>query len=461
MLSLRRMIATRVLDPIIWKRKKMPIGIRLREFRAQQWDAPEVFAERQARKLADLLVHTVTRIPYYRERLGDLSPEAIRADPHGSLLRFPILEREMVRDHLDDLYIDMGRGVIRDHTSGSTGMPLNFIRDRESVGAGLATTQLSQDWAGVARGERRIRFWGSAFDLEAARSPMNRLLNLIYARTVLDSYEMNDEVTREYIAFLKRRPPVILEGYPSALYEVALFAEGNGIEVPSPRAIVVSGAMVYDHMRKKIEEVFHAPVFNLYGNREIGALSAECEQHDGMHVCGETVILEVVDENNTRVPDGVEGDVIATHFWNYTMPFVRYRTGDRGVMGARRCECGRVYPFLERVIGRTGACFVRRDGTVIIPEFFVQLLAWEIDSPDIRKFQVVQEDVDRITVRMVPQPGRDGYSEDDRISIRRRVSEGMNAPVDVDFVVVDDIPPSQSGKYHFTISKVVGADRSG
>jgi len=455
------MIATRVLDPIIWKRKKMPIGIRLREFRVQQWDAPEVFAERQTRKLADLLVHTVTRIPYYREHLGDLTPETIRADPHGSLLEFPILEREMVHDHLDDLYIDMGRGVIRDHTSGSTGMPLNFIRDRESVGAALATTQLTQEWESVERGERRTRLWGAAFDLEAARTPMKRLMNLIYARTVLDCYEMNDVVTRQYIDLLNRQPPVLLEGYPSAIYETALFAEQHDLPLPRPRAITVSGAMVYDHMRNKMEEAFHAPVFNHYGNREIGLLSAECEQHEGMHVCGETVILEVVDESNTRVPDGEEGEVIATHFWNYTMPFVRYRTGDRGVMGTRLCTCGRVYPFLERVIGRTGACFMRRDGTVIIPEFFIQLLAWEIDSPDIRKFQVVQEDVDRITVRMVPQPGKNGYSEEDRALIRQRMSEGMNGPVDVEFVVVDDIPQTRSGKYHFTISKIVSADRAG
>jgi phenylacetate-CoA ligase len=461
MLSLRKVIATRVLDPIIWKRKRMPIGIRLREFRVQQWDPPEVFEERQARKLADLLAHTVTRIPYYRERLPDLAPEAIREDPSGSLRAFPVLERETVHDHLDDLHVDMGRGVIRDHTSGSTGMPLNFIRDRESVGAGLATTQLCQEWAGVERGDRRTRLWGAAFDLKAARAPARRFLNAFYARTVLDCYEMSEEVTRRYVDFLNRRPPLLLEGYPSAIYEVAVYAERHGLEVPTPRAISASGAMLYDHMKEKIEEVFRAPVFNHYGNREIGLLTAECERHEGMHVCGETALLEIVDDNNVPVPDGEEGDILATHFWNHTMPFIRYRTGDRGVMATKKCSCGRVYPALASVIGRTGACFVRRDGSVMIPEFFVQLFAWEIDSANVRKFQLVQEDVDRITVNMVPQPDTEGYSEDERAAIRRRLAEGMRGPVDVGFVAVDDIPQTQSGKYRYTVSKVVDADRSG
>ena len=104
---------------------------------------------------------------------------------------------------------------------------------------------------------------------------------------------------------------------------------------------------------------------------------------------------------------------------------------------------------------------MRRDGTVMIPEFFVQLFAWEINSADVRKFQIVQEDLDRITVRMVPQPGTDGYSEDDRNLIRRRLADGMYEQVEVNFVVVDDIPQSRSGKYHFTVSKIVSADRSG
>ena len=78
-----------------------------------------------------------------------------------------------------------------------------------------------------------------------------------------------------------------------------------------------------------------------------------------------------------------------------------------------------------------------------------------------RKFQIVQESLDKITVRMVPQPGTDGYSENDRNLIRRRLADGMYEQVDVDFVLVDDIPQARSGKYHYTISKIVGADRSG
>ena len=62
--GLRSAILTMVVDPLIWKYKRTPIRAHLAEFRACQWNTPDVFAARQAARLADLLVHAVTRVPY-------------------------------------------------------------------------------------------------------------------------------------------------------------------------------------------------------------------------------------------------------------------------------------------------------------------------------------------------------------------------------------------------------------
>jgi phenylacetate-CoA ligase len=454
MAGLRSAVLTWVLDPLIWKYKRLPIGVHLADFRACQWDAPDVFAARQAKRLAHLLVHAVTRVPYYRERAGDLSAASIEVDPVGCLHSLPILEREDIRDRLDDLVCEIGRGTRRDHTSGSTGMPLDFVRDRHSVAASLATTLLSFDWAGIERGDRRVRFWGSPIDLASEKSRLKRFINALHDRTVVDSYRMDDAGMQRYTSLLRERPPVSLEGYPEALYRVAEYAKRHELEMPKPRAIIAGGSTVHDHIRKMLSDVFGAPVFNHYGSREIGLLSAECDRHAGMHVMGETTILEVVDERGAPVEDGETGDIIATHLWNYTMPFIRYRTGDRGALGRRPCTCGRVYPLLDRVVGRTGECFVRGDGALVIPEFFIQLLAWEFSTPDVRKFQVVQEAVDRVTVRMIPQPGTEGFPVRVRKRIEERISEALGGPCTVTFIVEDDIDPAASGKYFYTVSEV-------
>ncbi len=454
MFSLRRVIATRVVDPLVWRVKRMPLAARLREFRAGERDDPETLSRRQAARLAGLLAHAVQAIPFYRERVTGLTSSSIEADPFGSLRGFPVLTREDVRDRLDDLVHGIGRGTRRDHTSGSTGMPLDFYRDRPSTAAALATTQIAMDWAGIERGERRVRFWGSPVDMAVERSRVRRAVNLLHDRRVLDSYGMSDQRKREYIDLINRRPPVAVEGYPSSLYEIVDYAEREGLDLPKPRAIVVAGATLYDNMRHRFEEAFGAHVFNHYGNREQGYLAAECDHHEGMHVMSETTILEIVDANGEPVDAGTVGDIVVTNLWNYTMPFIRYRTGDRGALGTKPCSCGRVYPLLDRVVGRTGACFTSRDGTRMTPEFFVQLLAWEFATRDVRKFQVVQEAVDHVVIRVVPQPGKQGFSEEARKGIEARMAEGMGAPTRVDFVIEEDIPASASGKYHYTVSKI-------
>ena len=457
--GLRSALLAHVLDPLIWKRKRMPIAAHLADFRARQWDEPEVFAARQAERLGRLLIHAVTRVPYYRERACGLTPTSILADPVGSLRMLPVLEREDIRDRLDDLVCEMGRGTRRDHTSGSTGMPLDFVRDRHSVAASLATTLLSFDWAGIERGDRRVRFWGSPLDLVAERAPLRRLVNTLHDRTVLDSYRMDDAGLQEYIRLLNERPPVSLEGYPQALYRVAVYARQHELAVPTPRSIIAGGSTVHEHIRETLSDVFGAPVFNHYGSREIGLLAAECDHHEGLHIMGETTILEVVDERDAPVPDGDAGDIVATHLWNYTMPFIRYRTGDRGALGRRTCSCGRVYALLDRVDGRTGECFVRPDGALVIPEFFIQLLAWEFSTPDVRRFQLVQEAVDRVTIRVVSEEGSDGYSPEARTRITERISDGLGGPCRVDFVLEDEIEPAASGKYFYTVSKVKQGQR--
>jgi phenylacetate-CoA ligase len=264
MVNLRRTLATKVVDPLAWSVKGTPVGARLREFRKQQWDDRETFERRRNERLADLLVHAVARVPFYRERVSGVSPEQIRSDPLGSLARFPILEKHDVRDNPDHLTCETGHRLVEQHTGGTTSMPLKFYRDTHSLGASLATTQLALEWTGAERGGRRVRLWPLAAGAPRP-SLLQRLVNRVHGRVVLSSFLMTDETIREYLRILNARPIDILDGPPTAFVEIASFAERNGLELPRPRAIVSGGSSLYGHLRERIAEAYGAPVFNHYG----------------------------------------------------------------------------------------------------------------------------------------------------------------------------------------------------
>jgi len=452
--GLRTALVTGLVDPVIWRVKRTPIGAHLRNLRAAQWGDPAALRERQSKLLADLLTHAVTRVPFYRERVTGLTPETIAADPLGSLRSFPILEREDVHDHLDDLVVDIGRGVIHDRTSGTTCLPLNFVRDRTSIAATWAGTLLALEWAGFRRGDRRVRIWGSRADVAGKNTPLARVVNMLHDREILDAYELDDEGMRGYVRFLNERPPVTIETFPTPIYNIGVFATKHGLPLPIPRAIIVGGATVHEEMRQSISDAFSCPVFIHYGDRELGLMAAECDRHSGMHIFGESTLLEIVDDDGDPLPAGEVGEIIATHLWNHTMPFIRYRTGDRGSMATAPCSCGRIYPLLERVVGRTGECFVRADGGLAIPEVFFGTLYKTYRSRNVRKYQIVQEAVDHIIVRTVPEPGTEGYTQEQREGIAERFSHFMGGECRIDFVLEDDIEPTPSGKYYYAISKV-------
>jgi len=285
-------------------------------------------------------------------------------------------------------------------------------------------------------------------------SRLQRLVDRIHDRVVLNTYLMTDETIREYLRILNARPIAVLEGHPSAFVEIAFCAERHGLELPRPRALVSGGANLYDHMRERISKAYGGPVFNHYGSFEVGLVGSDCDRRRGMHVFGETTVLEVVDADGKPVEPGEVGELVATHLWQTSMPFIRYRMGDRGAVSAERCDCGRPHQLLERVVGRSGQSFTRKDGTLVIPDVFANIVAKDFETPDIRKFQVVQEAHDHVVVRFVPEPGTEGIPSDLRDKIAARVSEVMYAPCSVDFVVEESIEPAPGGKYFFAVSKV-------
>jgi len=455
MSDLRRTLTTRVLDPIVWTGlKRAPLMKRLAEFRACEFDTPDEARARQHTRLAELLTHASTNVPFYRGAVGALDPADVASDTISCLSSFPILTKAHLREQLDDLKVELGRGTILDASGGSTGEPTRFYKDKEQMASSLAATQLFLEWAGIERAERHVKLWGARRDLRDGVSLELRLKRFFYGRVTLDAFDMGEETMRGYAEFMRRLKPVVLEGYATALDAFAQFIEANREAVPPLRAIVSSASTLHPHMRERIERVFGAPAFDRYGGREVGGVAAECGEHAGLHVYTESVFLELITPDGRPAEVGEEGEVLITSLWNHTMPMIRFRIGDRAVRGPDRCACGRPYPLLERIVGRNVGHFRRPDGGFVDPHFWVHMVGVEFNEGEIVKFQVVQEDMETIRVRLVPRSGADVLILSRRDALTERIREALGSPVRVIYTIEEHIAPAASGKHMYTISKV-------
>jgi phenylacetate-CoA ligase len=168
-----------------------------------------------------------------------------------------------------------------------------------------------------------------------------------------------------------------------------------------------------------------------------------------MHITAEDIIVEIVDGEGTPQPPGAAGEIVVTHLATGSFPFIRYRTGDVGVLDDSICTCGRGLPLIKEIQGRTTDFVVAQDGTVMHGLALVYVVR---DLPGIVKFKIVQESVDYTKVLLVA--GAD-FDRGNAARIRTAMAQRLGAGVTIDVEFVDDIPAEASGKYRYVVSKAV------
>ena len=92
---------------------------------------------------------------------------------------------------------------------------------------------------------------------------------------------------------------------------------------------------------------------------------------------------------------------------------------------------------------------VTPSGGILHGETFTRMFS---NAGGIQQFQVVQESVDRLEVRIVP--GKDFDPKRTLSFLERSIHAQAGEGLKVDFRLCDSIEPSASGKHRYTISKV-------
>ena len=130
------------------------------------------------------------------------------------------------------------------------------------------------------------------------------------------------------------------------------------------------------------------------------------------------------------------------------MPFIRYENEDIGSWSATSCTCGRPFPLLEKVWGRSSDFISTPSGKLIHGEYFTHLF---YHVPEVRLFQVLQDSLDHLSISIVLKSATTAPSFS---TLKAKAAEMVGSGIQVDISIVDSIPRSASGKHRFTISRV-------
>ena len=428
----------------------------LKYLRSQERAPTEELLSNQQARLQSLLRHASSHVPYYQEILaesGVLSNSGeIRINGFQDI---PLLDRATIHERFEDLKSDdlNQRKWHRNSSGGSTGEPVHIIQDREFGDWSRAVGMLFEGWAGHWIGKPKLIVWSILRDLPAARIGLKwRVGTIVRNETWLDARSMTPAVMQAFIDRVHKVRPSLVYGFPENLYELGRFALDNRRQMNPPEAIMTSSATLYPWMRSTIEAAFGTRVLDRYGSREVDGVACECEAHSGLHVCVPTQYVEILRPDGSPTEPGELGEVVVTPLINWAMPLIRYRVGDMAAWAAEPCSCGRSWPLMEEVAGRTRDIFRKRDGTLVrIWEATFHRFAW------VRQFQVTQEDYEVVTALIVPYDGFEravSAHADDIAQIEESIREVMGSDCSVEVTLTDRIEPSPSGKHRHHISLV-------
>ena len=112
--------------------------------------------------------------------------------------------------------------------------------------------------------------------------------------------------------------------------------------------------------RDYIARVLDIELYDIYGLTEIygPGIGINCPGGEGMHIFDDYLYTEIIDpETGEVLPDGEEGEIVITTLVKEGAPLIRFRTHDLSRILPGECPCGRSYPRLDAIKGRSDDMF--------------------------------------------------------------------------------------------------------
>jgi phenylacetate-CoA ligase len=413
-----------------------------------QWWSRKELEEYQVKQLVKLLYHAYENVPYYRRVFDERALRPKDIQNFDDLKKLPYLTKDEVRNNLEDL---IAKNIPKENieyatTGGTSGTPLGLYVEKKTNLLRSAFDRRYFNWGGYNFGDKCALLRGARVrDFSKGRrweyDPEHNYL-------VLSTFDMTEENMDLYLKKLRAFKPKAIRGYPSALSILGDFAIENKIDINADGNILgifTSSETIHEFQRIKIKQAFKANISDLYGNTEQTGRFGECERNEGYHEFSEYGIIEI-----EKIDDRGMGEIVATSFTNYAMPFIRYRTGDSARWSLKSCSCGRGLPLIDSLEGRMQDIAVLKDGTFItLTSFFFAVHIAEMNF--IRKIQFIQESPGQLEALVVK--GKD-YINGKCESLLNKMNENLRSKLLINIKYVDDIELTKLGKHKFFIQKL-------
>ena len=418
----------------------------LYQLRKNQWKRIQELRLIQLKRLRAIVTHAYYNVPYYRKILRSVKIKPEQIKNIEDLRKIPMTTKSDVQGNYSNIIsndVDLSKCTVNS-TSGSTGTPLKVIADPKTRYYSIALMQYAFFECGLRLRDKLV---GVSVHLKNGKSMLKPPIGVGFLGRTRLSW-MN--TIEENIRLLKKIKPDAIYAYPSVLWQLAKEIRKKNVSEINPRLIFSHAETLTPRCIQLVNSAFDTRIHNLYGSAEFNRLAFQCDRHSGLHMITDGAVIEVI-KDGENVDYGELGEIVVTGLYNYAMPLIRYRIGDIGVTTDENCDCGRSWPLIKRIEGRSDDFSILPSGQAISPMNLVNAMD-PIYVKGVMQYQIVQEKRDFFLVKVVVNQEFNG----EQISlIQKRIRLRCHGEeINVDVQVVNGIAKEKTGKSRIIISKI-------
>ncbi len=396
----------------------------------------------QLGQLRDFLKYAVTNSKFYSELYKDIDVDSIKTIDDLKIL--PIVDKELLRENIQDVFTVDKKGSFEGHTGGTTGKSLAVRYIAEDSMRRMAMLDHFKARVGFKHREmKRATFNGKHIIPPNQKKKIFWRYNMACKQMIYSSFHLTEANIGYYVESLNKFKPDAIDGFFTSMCDVASYIERHNIELKfKPVAIFPTSETLTKEGREKLERVFGCKVYDQYASSEGAPFVTECENQN-LHIELSTGVFEKMSEDSD--------EILVTSFTTHGTPLIRYRIGDCMKFSDNSvCECGLGTPMVESIQGRRLDFLYTPEGAKINAGNVANLLK-NIPNSIIRA-QFIQEKMDEIKVLL--EVDSQMYCSECEKKLRDEFVHKFGSDMKVCINIVDEIPREKSGKFRMILNKV-------
>ena len=405
----------------------------------------DIFWEKQRKKRDAILQHHYLHTPWYKNFLGDKN--------NLDWCDIPIITKRDLQNFTSNQVKYRCNKFYNANTSGSSGHPFSFWKDKWCHSLAWANIQISYSDLGILSNDKEARFVGHVKGSIKTKL-LESIKDIFFNRIRLDIFDCSDAHMMNYLDIIKEKKIGYIYGYANTILFFSKFIIKNKLlsinnNCPSLKLCIVTAEMCHDDDRKIIEKALGVPTFIEYGASEVSIIAIE-DKLLNWRVSTDRLWIEILDQDDKPVKNDKVGKIIITDLYNKAFPFIRYNIGDIGALQEYD-----FYPFLllKDLWGRQSDLIILPSGRKAPGLTFYYISRSILEkSHKIEQFVIIQKTVNTFIYQIVAKVDlADSVKQD----IRDATTEYLEPGLIIKFEIVQNIQKKYSEKIQHFFSEII------